>query len=134
MAPAFSRLGVAATLVLGLLVLGDSSTAHAYPTYGGNIPNGRYTESAVASESNTRCWMCHASTYGGYGCAGSCLNAFGLDFQANSYTWNAYLASLDSDNDGWTNGQELRQEWGNSTSASVKLRCASLGGAATASV
>lgn len=116
MASASSRFGSAAILALGLLVLGDASIAHAFPSYGGNIPNGRYTEGSVASESNTRCWMCHASTYGGYGCAGSCLNAFGLDFQANSYTWNAYLASLDSDNDGWTNGQELRNEWGDSTS------------------
>jgi MYXO-CTERM domain-containing protein len=103
------------TAAIALAALSFASPAKAYPAYGADIPNGRYTYGAVASESNTRCWICHLSTYGGYGGAGSYLNSFGLDFQANSYSWNSYLASLDSDDDGWTNGQELRNEWGDST-------------------
>ena len=34
-------------------------------------------------------------------------NVFGLAFAANNHTWDATLCSLDSDGDGFTNGEEL---------------------------
>ncbi|XP_046555952.1 temptin-like [Haliotis rubra] len=35
------------------------------------------------------------------------LNPFGMAFQAASHTWTQALCQMDSDNDGFTNGQEL---------------------------
>lgn len=104
-------------------------TAHAYPSYGANIPNGRINSALPAGESNTRCWNCHNSAWGGYGtdCSGSfCLNSFGLDFRSTvagqhaAYGWDRWLAAVDSDNDGWSNGQELRSFWGGTSVNSTR--------------
>ena len=89
--------------------------AHAFPDYGADIPNGRVSSGSPGSYSNTRCWLCHSSAKGGYQCpvgGNSCLNPFGIAFQGNNYVWNRVLAAMDSDDDGFTNGQELREEWG----------------------
>ncbi len=51
-----------------------------------------------------QCLLCHVSEPAQ---SGSPLNAFGTDFLANFRTWDAALASLDSDGDGCTNGVEL---------------------------
>ena len=117
MATFFRRLGAPAALVLlGLSVFAITEPALALPEFGDRIPNGRYLSGSAASTSNTRCWICHESTYGAYACPDDspypCLNPFGLDFNANGQVWNRTLASRDSDDDGWTNGQELRDEWG----------------------
>jgi hypothetical protein len=52
-----------------------------------------------------RCLICHNTNPGDTGDAS--LNVFGADFLANLRTWNAELASQDSDNDGCANGIEL---------------------------
>ena len=91
-----------------------AESASAYPEYGADIPNGRFYYSSAASATNTRCWLCHTNTYGGYGCSAGtnpCLNPFGMDFQSQGRAWSRTLASMDSDDDGWTNGQELQNEW-----------------------
>lgn len=119
-----SNEGVRAALIaLGVWFAGAASLAHAFPAYGSNIPNGRVNRFAPASESNTRCWVCHNSAYGGYGtdCSGSsCLNSFGLDFRSTApghaaYGWDLWIAAVDSDNDGWSNGEELRSVFNGST-------------------
>ncbi len=51
-----------------------------------------------------QCLICHVSEPAQ---SGAPLNAFGTDFLANLRTWDAGLASLDSDGDGCTNGVEL---------------------------
>jgi uncharacterized repeat protein (TIGR03803 family) len=61
------------------------------------IPNG-----SIAS-----CSTCHTSGFG--------FNPFGRDFHNNHRVWNASLASLDSDGDGLTNGQELGDPGGTGT-------------------
>ncbi len=43
----------------------------------------------------------------------SALNSFGQDFRDNFFLWNATLASLDSDEDGCTNGSEVGDSDGN---------------------
>ncbi|MFT5353995.1 MAG: MYXO-CTERM domain-containing protein [Polyangiales bacterium] len=113
---------------LSLMTLGFvfGSPAYAFPSYGANIPNGRINSSLPAGEGNTRCWVCHNSTHGGYGsdCSGpSCLNAFGIDFSTPAaghvaYGWDRWIAAVDSDNDGWSNGHELRSNWGGTTTNS----------------
>lgn len=117
---------VALSLVVVGLVIG--SPAYAYPEYGSNIPNGRINSGSPASTSNTRCWVCHNSAYGGYGsdCSGpNCLNAFGDDFRTAGpghavRGWDRWIAALDSDGDGWSNGQELRSNWGATTTNSPR--------------
>ncbi|MEM6957239.1 MAG: DUF4215 domain-containing protein, partial [Myxococcota bacterium] len=101
-----------------LFLLSLTSTALAHPSYGNSIPNGR-----VGSQ--TRCWMCHNNVNGGGGCGSPpCLNPFGVDFgstvpfQHTAYEWDRWLAAVDSDNDGWSNGQELRSNWGSNSSVS----------------
>ena len=53
------------------------------------------------------CGTCHTSS--------SAWNPFGQDFNANNRLWNATLAGLDSDGDGFTNGQELGDPNGTGT-------------------
>ncbi|MCX6927196.1 MAG: Ig-like domain-containing protein [Verrucomicrobia bacterium] len=48
-------------------------------------------------------------------CSPPALNKFGSDFAANNHTWNATLATADSDGDGFTNGQELGDPTGSGT-------------------
>ncbi|MCX6148641.1 MAG: T9SS type A sorting domain-containing protein [Candidatus Kapabacteria bacterium] len=62
------------------------------------IPNG----------SKNTCMNCHSSLLGGK----NTVIAFGAAFRTNGLTWNATLAKLDSDGDGFTNGQELQDSAG----------------------
>ena len=116
---------------LSLIALGFAFAppASANPGYGSNIPNGRFDPGQPASESNTRCWTCHTTAHGAtfpacQGAAYPCLNPFGVDFastvpgQHTAYAWDAWLAATDSDDDGWSNGHELRSNWGATTTNS----------------
>ncbi len=73
------------------------------------IPNG----------SKFSCANCHVSQFGG-----GARNAFGLAVESlvtpggNQNFWTAQFASLDSDGDGFTNGQELQDPNGSWTSGS----------------
>lgn len=60
--------------------------AAGYGGYVDDIPNG----------SENSCTTCHLNDY------------FSTDFLNNGNTWDATLAAMDSDGDGYTNGQELR--------------------------
>ncbi len=77
---------------------------YAVPAFVGSIPNGNVNS----------CLTCHVSAAGG----GS-RNSFGRAFDNNSSQWNATLAKLDSDNDGFTNGQELQDPAGTWTSGGI---------------
>ena len=85
-------------------VLLGASSASAFSNYPDNVPNGR------DSMGNGRCIICHSSDAGG-----DARNAFGIAFMNNGYVWNRNLAELDSDGDGWTNGQELGDPFGDWT-------------------
>lgn len=65
----------------------------------------------VPNGSKNGCFTCHNSASGGS------RNSFGMAIQngflsGGKVTWNATLAALDSDNDGFTNGQELQDASG----------------------
>lgn len=75
------------------------------------IPNG-YTNRVAAL--GGRCAVCHVSSSGG-----GTRTAFGDDFRDNGYTWNRELAEMDSDGDGWSNGQELGDPFGLWTAGSA---------------
>jgi len=81
------------TLLLGL------NTASGISAYVSRIPNG----------SVNSCCNCHQA------CNPPALNSFGNAFLANGNVWNAALARLDSDGDGFTNGQELGDPTGSGT-------------------
>lgn len=54
------------------------------------------------------CITCHNNPDGGSGCATPpCHNPFGTAFLTNGRVWNETLALMDSDGDGYTNGEEL---------------------------
>jgi len=69
------------------------------------IPNG-YSSPGVG-----RCNVCHIDPLGGGARTAFGTNfefgADGLAFTVDDHVWNAWLAQRDSDNDGWSNGQEL---------------------------
>jgi hypothetical protein len=65
----------------------------------GRIPNG----------SVNSCSTCHAAS------GPPALNPFGSDFLANNTTWNAALATKNSDGDAYSNGQELGDPTGSGT-------------------
>lgn len=52
-----------------------------------------------------RCSICHTSSDPSMG--SSELNQFGMDFDKNGRVWNKTLAHMDSDNDGYNNGDEI---------------------------
>ncbi len=93
-------------------VLAIPMSASAYSTFPSTkIPNGTVNQ----------CLTCHLTSGGGGTCAGggSCFNVFGAQFNTNGQTWNATLAALDADGDGYTNGQELLDPTGSWTSGSA---------------
>lgn len=73
---------------LALLV---AQTSFGIDTYVGLVPNG----------SSFSCSTCHVAS------GPPNRNPFGTDFANNGHVWNAALAQLDSDKDGYTNGEEL---------------------------
>jgi hypothetical protein len=82
-----------------LAVLLAVRIASAVPGYVSAVPNG----------SVNSCCTCHQA------CSPPALNKFGSDFAANNHLWNAALAALDSDGDGFSNGQELGDPTGSGT-------------------
>jgi hypothetical protein len=102
--------GLLASLLLGSLLL-TPARASALEPFASLVPN---PVTAMNSEGRVRpCITCHNNPDGGAGCGmPPCLNPFGLAFRANAFRWNAALALMDSDGDGWTNGQELQDPFG----------------------
>lgn len=86
--------------------------AQAYSDYYTTVPNGN----------RFGCGMCHVADAKPQGAATFVLNAFGRDYQrlaipAGSIQrpkWNLDLAKIDSDGDGYTNGEELQEITGDS--------------------
>jgi len=76
-----------------ILILSGAAQAWAVNSYVSDIPNG----------SKFSCNTCHVNIN-----VDNKRNDFGLAFKNNNHTWNASLASLDSDGDGYTNGTELQ--------------------------
>jgi len=83
------------TMSLAMVVV----CAHAYPYFGGLIPNGRNVTG------------CDGSAVFGVGhirpSGGGPRNSFGLDWAAAGFAWTVELCNKDSDGDGMTNGREL---------------------------
>lgn len=87
--------------------------ARAYEPFAFLVP----CRSVATNEVGTQrpCITCHDNPNGGGGCAPGtepCLNPFGRDFDMNGRTWDEALATLDSDGDGYTNGEELGDPMG----------------------
>jgi hypothetical protein len=70
---------------------------YALPSFVSKVPNGNVNS----------CATCHTSA--------PSLNPFGADFLSAGTVWTAALAALDSDHDGFTNGQELGDPKGTGT-------------------
>jgi hypothetical protein len=106
-----SRGGIFAGGLLVLALVALPGVARALEPYASLVPN---PATAVNSEGRVRaCVNCHNNPDGGAGCGMTpCLNPFGVAFRANAYVWNATLAMMDSDGDGFTNGQELQDPFG----------------------
>lgn len=95
------------------LTLTVPATALAFETNVTRVP--RVAEAENDAGLTRPCITCHNNADGGTGCTrpplngtAPCLNPFGEDFDDNRFTWDATLALMDSDNDGFTNGQELQ--------------------------
>jgi MYXO-CTERM domain-containing protein len=94
--------------------------AFAHEYYAARVPNPATAKNSA--EVTRPCINCHNNPDGGSGCVGMdvygapdipfCLNPFGMQFRSASYTWNAALAGMDADMDGFTNGQELQDPLG----------------------
>jgi hypothetical protein len=79
------------------LAISFTAEVHARPEYVNRVPNGTVNS----------CATCHT--------APPALNAFGDDFLAAGIAWTQALAAMDSDADGFTNGQELGDPKGTGT-------------------
>ncbi len=100
-------------VVLFVFMLAAPASAH--EAYQFEVPNTATAMSAIGEVKP--CITCHDNPDGGAGCRvtggmSPCLNPFGLAFMANGRRWDPSLASLDSDGDGFTNGQELQDPAG----------------------
>lgn len=113
--------------VLSALIIGAASllpAAHAYPSYGKKIPNGMRVEAApeqvqFGEENGFDNYYNGMALYfnqpakvaGGVGHflarGKGARNVFGKDFKAQGYKWTEELCKMDSDGDGFTNGEEL---------------------------
>jgi cysteine-rich repeat protein len=89
--------------------------AYAFEANVTKVPNPVYTTNGIGQ--SRACITCHNNPDGGSGCTlgdpvsdplGHCWNEFGRDFYMNGQVWDATLAGVDSDGDGFTNGQELQ--------------------------
>lgn len=76
------------------ICLFNSNNSYSSDIYVTRIPNG----------SKNTCLNCHSSLQGG----NNTVISFGAAFRTNQFLWNATLAKMDSDGDGFTNGQELQ--------------------------
>jgi len=88
-------------LLVGLLGLGTlfvvANLATAFPSFIQQIPNGEINS----------CANCHINPQGG-----GPRDEFGIDFDNNGWVWDATLAFMGSDADGFTNGEELQDPAG----------------------
>ncbi|MBX3272387.1 MAG: hypothetical protein KF729_19160 [Sandaracinaceae bacterium] len=107
--------GLRALAAVGALVSLGSPIARAFP---------RSLEEVPCEPTAEPCVLCHQTRDGGRGCPSPpCLDAFGADLVGR--TW-AELAPLDSDGDGFTNGEELADPDGRWTRGTAHAcRCAS---------
>ncbi|MGE0786095.1 MAG: MopE-related protein [Sandaracinaceae bacterium] len=126
MSPPISR-GVrvlVTALAVALLHAWAASPAHAFEPFAFLVP---CRATAVNSTGTERpCITCHNNPNGGAGCmTPPCFNPFGMAFNANGRVWNATLAMMDSDGDGFTNGEELGDPLGtwNATMAFPMCTC-----------
>jgi len=92
-------------LTLTLLALAWAPQASAKSSYPALIPSG------VSDSNGKRCWNCHVNAGGGgtlttFGTAFA-LGPDGASLSGDDHAWTSWLASQDSDGDGWSNGQEL---------------------------
>jgi len=85
--------------LIAIMVLTTVIQVHSRPVNPSKIPNGTSTALKVNNQS---CIICHTTATGG-----TPRNPFGMDFEENNGIWNKTLAAMDSDSDGFTNGQEL---------------------------
>lgn len=83
-------------ILLGILFICAPLVVWALPGYENQIPNGAVD----------MCLSCHATQQGGT------HTPFADDFAANNHLWDAVLAAIDSDNDGYSNGVELQDSTG----------------------
>lgn len=109
----FLLLAVVPAAALGTLY--QPRVAHSFPTYPPLLPNRVYA--VDSSSTSVACITCHNNPDGGQGCIAlgelaPCFNPFGSAFQAAGKVWGPALAALDSDGDGFTNGQELQDPTG----------------------
>lgn len=91
--------------------LSSPDVARSYPMYPDLLPNRAI---ATGSDAIPRpCITCHNNADGGQGCTTfPCLNPFGTAFGDGGHVWSPALAMLDSDGDGFSNGQELQDPAG----------------------
>lgn len=80
-----------------ILLISSNNSAFSRPNYPFLIPNGTVNS----------CTNCHFNPAGGGN-----RTLFGNAFRTNSLKWSTVLAAMDSDNDGFTNGQELQDSKG----------------------
>jgi hypothetical protein len=79
------------SIILGIVLL-------PFLSFGSNNFTSKIPNGSVFS-----CDNCHGGTF---------MNNFGNDFQGNNNTWNQNLAVMDSDGDGYSNGEELQDNNG----------------------
>lgn len=84
------------------------AAARAFEPYASTLPCRTFATNSAGT--SRPCVTCHDNPDGGEGCAeglAPCLNPFGAAYLANGKVWNTALAMLDSDGDGYSNGEEL---------------------------
>ena len=93
-------------LVVAAAVTLAAPSARAFEPFAFNIPCRITMENEVGTE--RPCITCHNNPNGGNGCpTPPCHNLFGSAFAGVSSVWSPGFAMLDSDGDGYSNGEEL---------------------------
>jgi MYXO-CTERM domain-containing protein len=125
------RLHVAVLLAACLSL--PAASAHAFEPFALQVPCNATAENSVGTV--RPCITCHDNADGGSGCdTPPCFNPFGTAFDANGRVWDATLAMMDSDGDGYTNGEELGDPtgtWVIGEPSPPTCACATRPGAAT---
>lgn len=108
----FLRLSASAAAVAGALCF--INVAEALPSFGSKIPNGQKVPCPPNAGGCSRgiCYGLGHPNCGGFQSGDRVggnlfLSPFGDDLKANGYAWTKELCELDSDGDGYTNGEEL---------------------------
>ncbi len=99
-------LPTATAILIASCVLFAAPRAYAFEPFAFLVP---CRATATNSVGTVRpCITCHNNPDGGSGCSmPPCFNPFGMAFNGNGRMWNETLADMDSDGDGYTNGEEL---------------------------